>query len=131
MTQLKGTPIEGGKALEDLTTREIIHVMVKVQRLRHDKVADLKNLTIALAKAKQAATEEHAKAFLRHEGPQEERTQVAKLAAANAVFAMDAAKGQVDGCKASMDILKDDWDTCRSAGANERAVRSATEGFGS
>jgi hypothetical protein len=131
VTQLKTTPLEDGKALEDLGTDELIHVMARIQRMRHGKVADLRNFTVALAKAKKEATEAHALAFLRHEGPQEERTQVAKLAAANAVFLMDAAKGQLDACKASMEILKDDWDTCRSANTNERAEKSATDGFGS
>ena len=55
----------------------------------------------------------------------------AKLAAADAVFMADVEKGKLDACKAAMDILKDDWDTCRSIGANERAQRNATEGYGS
>ena len=131
MTQLKATPIEGGQALEELGTRELARVMVKIQRLRRGKVQDLENLTIELAKAKQDAATTHAEAFLRHEGPQEERTQTAKLAAAGAVFKADAAKGKLDACKAAMDILKDDWDTCRSIGANERAQQNAIEGYGS
>jgi hypothetical protein len=131
MTQLESVPLDDGKALEELTNREITRVMVKVQRMRHGRVNALENLTAGLGKAKKEATEAHALAFLRHEGPQEERTQTAKLAAANAVFTADVAKGKLEACKARMDILKDDWDTCRSAGANERAVKSATDGFGS
>jgi hypothetical protein len=131
MTQLESVPLDDGKGLEELTTREITQVMVKVQRMRHGRVKALEDLTAGLGKAKKEATEAHAKAFLAHEGPQEERTQVAKQAAANAVFLADVAKGKLDACKARMDVLKDDWDTCRSAGANERAERSATEGFGS
>ena len=65
-----------------------------------------------------------------HDGPQEERTQTAKLAAAGAVFKADVAKGKLDACKTAMEILKDDWDTCRSIGANERAERNAIEGIG-
>jgi hypothetical protein len=132
MTRLQAVPLEGGKALEDLGTREIARVMVKVQGMRREKVEDLKSLTISMAKAKKEATTAHARAFLGLEGrPQEERTQTAKLAAADAVFAMDVAKGDLKACEVSMDILKDDWDTCRSIGANERAQASAVEGYGS
>jgi hypothetical protein len=131
VTRLQSIPIEGGRELEDLGPREIARIMVKVQRQRREKVNDLENLTISLAKAKKDATTTHALAFLAHKGPQEERTQTAKLAAADAVFMADVEKGKLDACKAAMDILKDDWDTCRSIGANERAQRNATEGIGS
>lgn len=131
MTHLESVPLEGGRALEDLSPREIARVMVKVQGMRRQKVADLENLTVALAKAKKDAVVTHARAFLAHQGPQEERTQTAKLAAADAVFMADVAEGKLKACRVSMDVLKDDWDTCRSIGANERAQRNATEGFGS
>lgn len=131
MTALKGTPLDDGQALEELTTDQLISVMVRVQRMRHGAVADLENLTAEHAKATKEATEAHALAFLRHEGPQEERTQKAKQAAAGAAFKKDAAKGKIDACKARLDILKDDWDTCRSANSNERAQKSATDGWGS
>jgi hypothetical protein len=132
MTRLQNVPLEGGKALEDLGPREIARVMVKVQGMRREKVEDFKSLTVALARSKKDATVQHARAFLGLEGrPQEERTQTAKLAAVDAVFAMDVAKGDLKACEVSMDILKDDWDTCRSIGANERAQRNAAEGFGS
>lgn len=131
MTRLETFPIEGGRELEDLTTREIAQVMVRVQRLRRAKVADLESLTVSHARARKDATMAHARAFLAHEGPQEERTQTAKLAAADAVFLADVEKSKVDACKAAMDVLKDDWDTCRSIGANERAQANAIEGFGS
>lgn len=130
MTRLETFPIEGGRELEDLTTREIAQVMVRVQRLRRAKVADLESLTVSHARARKDATMAHARAFLAHEGPQEERTQTAKLAAADAVFTADVEKSKVDACKAAMDVLKDDWDTCRSMNANERAEKNATEGWG-
>ncbi len=131
MTTLESIPIDGGRQLEDLGVREIARVMVKVLNLRRAKVVDLENLAIALARAKQEATTVHARAFLDADGPQEERTQTAKLAAADAVFKADVAKAKVDACKAAMDVLKDDWDTCRSIGANERAQQNAIEGMGS
>ncbi len=130
MTTLESIPVEGGRELEDLTTRELARVMVRIQRLRRAKITDLENLTVALARAKKDATIVHAKAFLAHEGPQEERTQTAKLAAADAVFAADVAKAKLDACKAAMETFRDDWDTCRSIGANERAERNAIEGIG-
>lgn len=131
MTRLQSIPVEGGRQLEDLGPREIARVMVTVQGMRRDKVEDFRKLTIALARAKKAATLAHARAFIAHKGPQEERTQTAKEAAADAVFEMDVAEGDLKACRAAMEILKDDWDTCRSIGANERAQRNATEGFGS
>ena len=131
MTQLESIPVPGGRELEDLTTREIARVMVKVQGMRRAKIKDLEDLSVSLARAQKTATVEHARAFLGHEGPQEERTQTAKLAAADAVFKADVEKSKVVACKAAMEVLKDDWDTCRSIGANERAQQNAIEGFGS
>lgn len=131
MTRLQSIPVEGGRELEDLGPREIARVMVKVQSMRRDKVEDFRNLTVTLARAKKTATLAHAAAFLGHQGPQEERTQTAKQAAADAVFQVDVADGDLKACRSAMEILKDDWDTCRSIGANERAQRNATEGYGS
>jgi hypothetical protein len=130
MTGLESVPLDGGRELEDMGTREIARIMVRVQRLRRAKVEELERLAISTAKAKADATMVHARAFLSHEGPQEERTQTAKLAAADAVFAADVEKGKLKACEAAMDILKDDWDTCRSIGANERAQQNAAEGIG-
>jgi len=64
MTTLESIPVDGGRDLEDLTTRELARVMVKIQRLRRAKIRDLENLTVELARAKQGATTEHARAFL-------------------------------------------------------------------
>jgi hypothetical protein len=124
VTTLESVPLDGGKALEDLSPREISRLMIRIQRMRHEKVDDLLNLTIALARANKDAEVAHAKAFLAHEGPQEERTQMAKLAAADLKFAAEAAKGRLQACVKRMDVLKDDWDSTRSIGANERAEMS-------
>ena len=96
MTRLQSIPVEGGRELE-LGPREIAKVMVKVQGMRRDKVEDFKNLTVTLARAKKAATLAHARAFIAHKGPQEERTQTAKQAAADAVFQVDVAEGDLKG----------------------------------
>jgi hypothetical protein len=137
VTALKSLlPLEDGldRPLEELDTEDIMRVMVRVQRLRHEKVTDLEDLTVQLGEAKKTATQTHARTFLqyRREGrPEQECTQQAKLAAADDVFEADALDGAVKACRARLDILQDDWDSCRSAGANTRAKRSATEGFGS
>jgi len=134
VTQTKGVPLEGNQALEELTPRQIVNVMVRVQRLRHEKVDDLEVLTGQLAEAKKKATTTHGTEFLVYrdrDRAQEECTQRAKLAAAEAVFDVDATEGLIKACNKRLEVLKDDWDTCRSAGANERAVRNATEGIGS
>ena len=123
--------IKGGAQLEDLTTRQLAIVMVRIQRMRHDKITDVENLAVALGEAKAEAVKVHARAFLGHEGQPTERTQVAKLASAEAEFAVDVAKAALDAAKAAMDLLKDDWDTARSINANERAEKSAIEGYGS
>lgn len=123
--------IKNGAQLEDLTTRQLAIVMVRIQRMRHDKITEVKELAEAAAEAKADAVKAHARAFLAHDGQPTERTQVAKLAAAEAEFKADVAKAALDACKAAMDLLKDDWDTARSINANERAEKSAIEGWGS
>ena len=132
MTTLKAIiPPEGDRQVEDMDTREIVQIMVRIQRMRRAKVQELRELSGIYGEAKRTAVTTRAKAFLAHVGPQEERMQVAKLAAADAEFALDAAKSALDACKESMSLLKDDWDTCRSINANERAQKNALEGFGS
>ena len=61
----------------------------------------------------------------------EDRKARAALDSAEAFFEAEVAEVLVDACVKSLFVLKDDWDTCRSIGANERAERNATEGFGS
>lgn len=131
MTTLKAVPVDGTRQVEDMTTREIVQLMVNIQRLRWDKIEELKELSEKYREAKKTAVVARAQAFLAHVGPQEERTQASKLTAADAEFVLDAAKAALDACKESMSLLKDDWDTCRSINANERAEKSAVEGFGS
>jgi len=130
VTGLDSLPGDDGQQLEDLTTRDLARVMVRIQRLRWAKVRDLEALTAELAAAKKAATVVHARAFLAADGPQDERTQTAKLAAADAVFGADVVRGKLDACKASMETLRDDWDTCRSVNSNQRAEKNAIEGYG-
>ena len=71
-------------ALEELSPREINRVMIRVQRLRHAKVTEIRNLMLARDKAEAAAVKAFAKAFLEAEGePMDLRRQVAEMAAAD------------------------------------------------
>jgi hypothetical protein len=123
--------IEGGLQIEQLSAPQIALVIVRVQRMRHAKVQELKDLTVALGQAKKNATTTHAMAFIAAPGQPTERTQEAKLAAAEAEFQVDVAKGALDACKAAMKVLEDDWDSCRTIAADQRAKRNAFEGIGS
>ena len=120
-----------GRQLEDLGPREIARIMVAIQRMRRDKIEEIKQLQVEVAEAVKVATVVRAEEFMSTEGPQQQRDQASRLAAAPAVFAADALKAELDAAKESLRLLKDDWDTCRSINANERAERNAIEGYGS
>ena len=140
MTTLEAVAIErilspgqqaAGRQAEDLTPQEIARVMVAIQRMRRDKIEDIKSLAINVAEAVKDATEIRAREFLSAEGPAQQRDQQSRLAAAEAVFKSEALKAALDAAKESLRLLKDDWDTCRSIGATQRAERNAIEGYGS
>jgi hypothetical protein len=140
MTTLEAVSIErilspgqvaAGRQVEDLGPNEIARVMVAIQGMRRDKIEQIKGLAESVAFAVKDATEIRAREFLRCEGPQQQRDQSSRLVAAEAVFKAEALKAVLEAGRESLKLLKDDWDTCRSIGANVRAVRSATEGFGS
>ena len=42
----------------------------------------------------------------------------------------EALKAELEAAREYLKLLKDDWDTCRSINTNQRAERSATEGYG-
>ena len=117
--------------LEDLSAREIARIMVAIQRMRRDKIEEIRQLQVDVAEAVKIATVVRAEEFLTAEGPQQQRDQASRLAAAGAVFTADALRAELDAAKETLRLLKDDWDTCRSINANERAERSAIEGYGS
>ena len=116
-------------AMDELgTPRQINRVMIRVQRLRHAKVKELKRLMLAKDTAEAAATKAFARAFLEAEGqPMDMRRQLAEKAAADLKFAASAAASEVAACKKAMDVLADDWDTCRSA---EVDLREEMKAFG-
>lgn len=140
MTALEAVSIErilsptqraSGRQAEDLTPQEMARVMVAIQRMRRDKIEELRSLAVSAADAVKNATEIRAMEFLRCEGPQQQRDQASRLAAAQAVFQAEALKAEMDACRESLKLLKDDWDTLRSIGATQRAERNALEGIGS
>jgi hypothetical protein len=115
--------------LEELTPREINRVMIRVQRLRHAKVAEIRELMLARDKAEAAAAKAFAKAFLEAEGePMDMRRQIAEQAAADLKFAASAAMSLVKACRESMDVLADDWKTCNSAEVDGREEMKAFGG---
>lgn len=120
-----------GRQAEDLSAQEIARVMVAIQRMRRDKIEEIKDLAIQVAEAVKIATIVRAEEFMNADGPQQQRDQASRLAAAEMVFTADALKAELDAAKESLRLLKDDWDTCRSIGATQRAEKNAIEGWGS
>jgi len=119
-----------GRQIEDLSTRDLSRVMVAIQGLRRDKIKEIRRLSVQVADAVETATKIRAREFLSTAGTQDYRTQASKLAAAEAVFKADALKAELEAARETLRLLKDDWDTARSINANERAEKSAIEGYG-
>src|ERR1700761_4417744 len=120
-----------GRQIEDLGPRQLAQVMVAIQRMRRDKIDDIETLSKAVADATKEATEVRAREFLSCPGPAQQRDQASRLAAAEANFKADCLRAELDAAKESLRLLKDDWDTCRSIGATQRAEKKAIEGYGS
>jgi hypothetical protein len=127
---LSPAEVAQGRQAEDLSPQEISRVMVAIQRMRRDKIEEIKDLAIQVADAVKLATIVRADKFLNTDGPQQQRDQASRLDAAGLVYAADALKAELDAAKESLRLLKDDWDTCRSIGATQRAERNAIEGYG-
>jgi hypothetical protein len=122
--------VERGRRVEDLEARDIARVMVAIQRLRRDKIEEIRRIQSDVAEAVKVATVVRAEEFLSAEGPQQQRDQSSRLAAAGANFAADVLRAELDAAKEYLRLLKDDWDTCRSIGATQRAEKNAIEGYG-
>lgn len=127
---LDGVKIMDAIQLEDLTPEHLSLVMLRIQQMRRAKITQIEGLSKSVAGAVRKATETRARAFLTTEGPQDYRTQASKLAAAEDVFKADALKAELEAARESLDLLADDWDTCRSLNANSRAKKNALEGWG-
>ena len=120
-----------GRRVEDLGPRQLAQVMVAIQGMRRDKIYDIEDLSKRVAGATRQATEIRAREFLTCTGPAQQRDQASRLAAAEANFKADCLRAELDAAKDSLRLLKDDWDTCRSVGASQRAEKNAIEGYGS
>ena len=127
---LDGVKIVDALQMEDLTTDHMALVMIRVQQMRRAKIEQIKELSDKVAEAVKNATKIRARTFLGTEGTQDYRTQASKLAAADAVFAAEALKSELEAARESLKLLKDDWDTCRSINTNQRAEKNAIEGYG-
>ena len=128
---LDGVKFEDVPQLEDLTPQHMALVMLRVQQMRRAKIKEIKGLSDQVAGAVAKATKTRARTFLDTDGTQDYRTQASKLAAADDVFGAEVLKATLEAARESLKLLKDDWDTTRSINTNQRAERSATEGFGS
>jgi len=120
-----------GRQIEDLGPRELAQVMVAIQRMRRDKIIDIEDLSKRVAGATREAVEVRAREFLTCTGTERARDQASRLAAAEANFNTDCLRAELDAARDSLRLLKDDWDTCRSVGASQRAEKNAIEGYGS
>lgn len=127
---LDGVKIMDTIQLEDLTPEHLSLVMLRIQQMRRAKITQIEGLSKSVAEAVKKATKTRARAFLDTPGTQDYRTQASKLAAADDVFAADALKAQLEAAREALDVLADDWDTCRSLNANSRAKKNALEGWG-
>jgi hypothetical protein len=120
-----------GRQVEELGPRDIARVMVAIQRMRRDKIDEIRQLATDVADAVKLATMVRAQTFLSATGPQQQRDQESRLAAAPSVFTADALRAELEAAREVLKLLKDDWDTCRSIGATQRAEKNAIEGYGS
>ena len=127
---LGGVKFEDVPHLEDLTPQHMALVMLRVQQMRRAKIKEIGGLAEDVAAAVKDATEIRAREFLSCPGPQQQRDQSSRLAAAEAVFKAEALKAVLEAARKSLELLKDDWDTVRSINANQRATANASEGYG-
>lgn len=116
----------------EITPQQAAQVMVRIQRIRRDAIADFIQLGKDAARKKADAVKLKARTQLEaSERTVEDRKARAALASADAFYEAEVAEVLVEASQKSMFVLKDDWDTCRSIGANERAQKNAVEGYGS
>ena len=132
-TNTPDAPLDGyGFHGEAITPREAAMVMVRIQRIRREAIQEYIQLGKDAAAKKRDAAKAKARAQLEsRQSTVEDRKADAVLKSADDLFAAEVADVLVGACEKSMYVLKDDWDTARSITANERAEKSAIEGFGS
>ena len=128
---LDGVKIEGVPHLEDLTPEHMALVLIRVQQMRRAKIEDIEDLSDKVAKAVKKATKTRARKFLNNRGAR--RTTARRRRSSPPPTTCSTPKRSRPNWKRPgkyLKLLKDDWDTCRSINTNQRAQRSATEGYG-
>ena len=123
-------PLDRYGPLEDIDPRRAAMIMVRVQRLRRDQAKEVLRLRKDAARLTAIAEKAKARGQLSAEGTVEDRKAQGRLASADAFFDVACAEAVADAALTELYLLKDDWETCRSIGANERAEKNAIEGVG-
>lgn len=123
-------PLDRYGPLTEVDPREAAKVMVRVQRLRRDQAKEVLRLRKEAARLTAIAEKTKARAQLEAQGTVEDRKATGRLVSADAFFEVACAEAVADAALTELYLLKDDWETCRSIGANERAEKNATEGIG-
>ena len=117
---------------EPVSPRQAAQAMIAVQRIRRAEIEEFIRLGKDAAAKRRDAAKKKARTQLQSRQPTvEDRKADAVLASADDVFEAEVAGVLQDACEKAMFLLRDDWDTARSIGANERAEKSVVEGFGS
>lgn len=105
----------------DITPNTAAGIIIHVSRLTKAKIKEFEKLNDEAAEAKKNAEVTFAKAYLEAEmRPQEERRQIAMLAAADARFDADVAERKVKACVKALDSLSEDSDAARTISATAR-----------
>ena len=124
-------PLDKYGPLDEITPRQAAMVMVRVQRMRRDQVREVLRLRKEAARLRAVAEAAKARGPLESEGTVEDRKARGRLASAIPFFDVACAEAVAEAAYSELFLLKDDWETARSIGTNERAEKNATEGFGS
>ena len=132
MTTTPSSPLDEPTAAgEAISPRDAATFMVRIQRIRRDTIEDLVRYgTDAAAKRRDAVKAKARAQLTSRQATVEDRKADAVLVSADAFYEADVADVKVDACTKALFVLRDDWDTARSIGANERADLNAT-GLGS
>jgi hypothetical protein len=122
-------PLDRYGPLDTVGPQQAAMVMVRVQRLRRDQVKEVLRLRKEVARLRAVAEKVKARAQLDAIGTVEDRKAIGRHDSADAFFDVACAEAVAEAAYSELFLLKDDWDTARSIGANERS--GTTEGFGS
>lgn len=123
-------PLDRYGPLDEVSPKQAAMVMVRVQRLRRDQALEVLRLRKEAARLTAVAEKAKARGQLEAAGTVEDRKATGRLVSADAFFEVACAEAVAEAALTELYLLKDDWETCRSIGANERAEKNAIEGIG-